>query len=335
VTGYEEVLTRDAWAALKETVRRLSYPVVDPERPEGGIAQNEIVSAILARPWRRTSACKITLNTINAKVQSSIEAGDPIEFSIPFGGYKSWRQSSFPHLDWAELFWVDYLRSYAERMAKLHAPGVVISLSYVGGVLEWMNNLPCGSQLTYISELQELLNIRSSARIRFRLVDHAEAYGGAEHVLDILKQREQLVPTPSPAEIASAKRNLFLGDLENPLLCDDVAADRAARRCSALLSLERRREFNKMGPRIQLTHIRGSNGSVHIGSCRSAIAQPWVSTGYMEWREQEGGWIERLATSRQQIDGLRTANVDHALMNLSPFLRTIPVKLFKAECSSQ
>jgi hypothetical protein len=91
------------------------------------------------------------------------------------------------------------------------------------------------------------------------------------------------------------------------------------------MALEERRAFNKFGPRIQLSHLRGAALALHIGSCRSAVAQPWVSQGYLQWRSDRQTWIERLATASALPPALHALPVHHALGAMSPALARLPL----------
>jgi hypothetical protein len=314
---------------LEKAVARMTGSPVDPSLHAKETVEEDLMRIILARPWRRSAACEQTQMDIGKKVGRAIEMRTPIEFSVPFGGYKGWRLYSSPHLDWAEVFWIDYLRSFAARIAALHNPGVIIYLTYIGGVLDWMNNLPKDSQETYISGLRLLLARRSSERLSFRLVDHSESIGGPDAVLRLLNQREVNVP-PGAAELASARRNLLPAKgVEQEFSLDDASVERAARRCLAMMSLEQRREFNKLGPRIQITHIKGSSMSLHIGSCRSAILQPWVSSGFLEWRPQDGNWLEMVTTYRHPIPDMQHIKIAHPLDDISPHLKSLPFLVYQ------
>jgi hypothetical protein len=263
-----------------------------------------------------------TAADIAAKVGRAVVAGAPIEFSLPFGGYRGWQLPSAPDLDWSEVFWIDYLRSFGQRIAALHPAGVRIALSYVGGVLAWVNHLPDDAQNRYLEALASLLQQRSTPRLAFRLVDHAEAHGGRAALLALLQTRESAQPPPTAAELQRARRNLAWDEAGEP---PEALVGQAARRCAALMGLESRRAFNKFGPRLQLTHVRGSDLSLHIGSCRSAVAQPWVSSGFLQWCPDRGTWIERLATGRAAWEPRTVVRVDHPLLEVSPPLRSLPL----------
>lgn len=311
--------------ALESTMAKLTSPPQDAPIPSTPAPAEAIVQCIAARPWRRSAVDRATAADTAAKVNRAVAAGEPIEFSLPFGGYRGWHLPSAPDLDWAEVFWIDYLRSFGLRIAALHPAGVRISLSYVGGVMGWMNHLPEEDQDRYIDGLGRLLAMRSTPRLNFQLVDHAEAEGGRAAVLALLQAREAAQPPPSQAELDRARRNLVWGDPHEAAPPPEALVLQSARRCAVLMQLESRRTFNKFGPRIQLSHGRGASLSLHIGSCRSAIAQPWVSVGFLQWCPQQGEWIERLATGRAAWEQRSLVSVEHPLSAISPALSDIPL----------
>jgi hypothetical protein len=309
-------------AALEATLARLTAPVADPPIPTDPAPAERIVQFIVARPWRRSAVDPATAADIDAKVRRAVVAGAPIEFSLPFGGYRGWHLPSAPDPDWSEVFWIDYLRSFGQRIAALHPAGVQFALSFVGGVLAWVNQLPEEAQNRYLEGLASLLQQRSTPRLAFRLVDHAEAHGGRAALLALLQSRESAQPPPTEAELQRARRNLAWDEAGEP---PEALVGQAARRCAALMGLESRRAFNKFGPRLQLTHVRGADLSLHIGSCRSAVAQPWVSSGFLQWCPDRGTWIERLATGRAAWEPRTVVRVDHPLLEVSPTLRSLPL----------
>jgi hypothetical protein len=312
-------------AALEATLARLTAPVHDPPVPTAPAPAERIVPLIVARPWRRSAVDPATAADIAAKVRRAVVAGAAIEFSLPFGGYRGWQLPSAPDPDWSEVFWIDYLRSFGQRIAALHPAGVRIALSYVGGVQGWVNHLPDDAQNRYLEALASLLQQRSTPRLAFRLVDHAEAHGGQAALLALLQSRESAQPPPSEAELQRARRNLAWDGASSAGEPPEALVRQAARRCAALMGLESRRAFNKFGPRLQLTHVRGAALSLHIGSCRSAIAQPWVSSGFLQWCPERGTWMERLATGRAAWEPRTVVSVDHPLMQVSPPLRSLPL----------
>jgi len=312
--------------ALQVTMARLTGPAHDPPAPLAAASAEQILQLITARPWRRSAVVAATAADMAAKIQRAVAAGAPIEFSLPFGGYRGWQLPSAPEPDWSEVFWIDYLRSFAERIVAVHPAGVRIALSYVGGVLGWVNQLPQDAQNRYIAALTRLLQCRSSPRLVFQLVDHADAHGGRAALLALLQHRQSEQPPPSEAELCRARRNLVWTEGSGTGTSPPEALVRqSALRCAALMRLESRRAFNKFGPRLQLTHGRGVALALHIGSCRSAVAQPWVASGFLQWCPEQGEWIERLATGAAAWEERSVISVQHPLIFVSPTLQNLPL----------
>lgn len=279
-----------------------------------GVKLSKLIQTIIRKPYRRTAVDQSTLQDITIKVNAARKKCESLSFSVPFGGYKHSDLPCSPHLNWAEVFWLDYLRSYAEPIVKLHPPGVVFSLSYMSGVLAFINNYPAAYQTLYIAELQRLCSLASCSSIRFEIVDIADFYGGPEKALEAVERRYQSFmmhwPVSSDAKkhkLASAARNITSTDP------DDICT--AAMRCDAMESLEQRRRFNKYGHHIQLSHLRSSL-SLHIGSASGTVVQPWVGVGILS---QGKGRI--ISGGQWQSASLRNIEVSNLALPLSSYLQ--------------
>lgn len=310
-------------AALADLLQRLTTPPEDPPVPARPAPLATLVDCIAAKPWRRSALDPESRADLVAKVTAARDADRPIRFALPFAGCKGWRAASFPDPDWAEVFWVDHLRSYAGRIARLHPPGVEIAFSHASGAVEWMNNLPAGTQARYIAGFEALLALRSSPRLRLRTEDHAAACGGGAALVRLLEARLEGGPTPGAAECASAARNLRPDAPDRRP--DARAVALAARRCAELMGHPPRRAFNKDGPRIQITHIRGATRALHLASTRASVAQPWVASGHLAWHAGRGCWLERLVTATQDAPALCHLPVAHPLADRLPALARLPV----------
>jgi hypothetical protein len=265
-------------------------------------AIHQLSHLITRRPFRRSSLDDDTLQDIVTKVTRF-----GVRFSIPFGGYKSSWLPNSPHINWAEILWLDYLRHYAEPMLGWIDQDIEFAFSYMSGVLGFINGTSSDEQETYLEELGRLMQIMSGEGVRFRLVDVSERLGGSSKALSqVMANYERLRSTPPvlpKSKLVSASRN-----------CHDLtqAAD-AALRCEAMEIIPARRAFNKFGEHIQLTHVRGASLSVHIGSCRSSIVQPWVGMGVFERRK--GAFVPRIL-GRSGFESKRCKNEQPNLSTL-------------------
>jgi hypothetical protein len=269
----------------------------------------QLLQLATARPWRRSAVDAASAQDLRTKLTRTVIQQQPIRFSVPFGGYKGWRQASAPWPNWAEVFWLEHLRGYGERLQAVHAPGVEISLSYCSGVLGLINNLPEAQQRTYVQALEPLCRWASRPGVSLQLVDLQERCGGAAGVQAVLQARiEELRPqwqqglADQGERLASAARNLV------PQGCEDLRGlspecwqervEEAALGCWALESLEPRRAFNRGEGRIQLSHRRGRGPQLHLSSCHTSTLQPWVGSGYLE-PDGKQGWRPRILARAQ------------------------------------
>ena len=280
-----------------------------------------LVAAITAGYWRRSTVPAETRADIATKVDERLRAGAPIEFTVPFGGYKAPDQPGAPDLNWAEVMWLAHWRRYATTIAALHMPGVVVTLTYYSAALDLINNLPLSQQERYIGQLQQVARWFSDATVRFEVFDLAALHGGAAafraELLEAITAGGQA--EPSPAQLASARRNLVTTlPPGSPEFEDAVSV--AAKACMAMESLPPRRRFNKGEHRIQVGHIRGPALSLHLASTRTSTMQPWVATGAV--RRHGEGLIETL--TRDPLTGT-AFEVEHPLVRVSPQLRSIVV----------
>lgn len=307
---------------VDEAVARLTTPVTVPDPSPEPATVSEIISAMTSSRWRRSAVDEQTRADISAKVADRLQARAPIEFTVPFGGYKASDQPSAPELNWAEVMWLAHLRRFAAGVARQHAPGVRVTFTYYGHALDLVNGLPLAEQERYIEQLRHVAARFSDARVGFDVFDLAALHGGAAAFRGDLQraiaaaQQEQ----PSAAQLASAWRNAHRRVAPADGSQYDTWVYAAARACMAMEALPQRRKFNKGEHRIQIAHIRGPQLSLHLGSTRTTTMQPWVATGFL--RAQSGDLVEAL--TRAPLVGA-TVPVDHVLVDVSPQLRSIVV----------
>lgn len=291
---------------------------------------DQLCQRITSGKWRRSTVDAETSTDIRQKVQRQFVDGQPIEFSLPFGGYKSWRQSSFPHLNWADVMWAAHIRRYAAHIAQGYPGGVVVSFTYYSAALDIVNNLRLSDQTVYIDELDALLADLSTSDVHLRLVDLVSQHKDVETFrAELLARRDELIDSryqPTSEQSASALRNLVLsGERDLRQLSPDELleeAESSAVSCLAMESLPQRRDFNKFSHRIQLGHIRGPALTVHLGSTRVSTLQPWVGVGYLA-RHSKQPYIETIASSLPATEAIEVVGIPAAW---GPALTTIPVE---------
>lgn len=277
---------------------------------EGALDTNidSIYRAVTSGKWRRSKMDRYSENDTREKIQVALDLKNDIEFSVPFGGYKSYRFPSYPHVNWADVFAVNHLRKYGVFVKRSYPYPVKISFSYCSGVLNKVNNMPLQDQETYLGEFEKLIDMFSDSQVQFSLYDVASAYGSLGAVLDELEKNyirieEQWAYMPNEhleKRLASAERNLQISGVEDlTSLNNSSLAERIKRSaiyCEALDNLKQRRSFNKFSSRIQLVNIRGPQPSIHISSCETSANHFSVGEGVVERRSNR--YLQRIITSR-------------------------------------
>jgi hypothetical protein len=241
---------------------------------------------------------------IRRKLVAFVDQGAPIEFAVPFGGYKGPRAESCPHLNWAEVFWLSYLRRNGARIAGAYAPGVAFKFSYASGVMDLVSNYPLTWQDQYLQEFGKLAAYFSDARVKMDLVDIASFFPSLsdlrQAVQDNFHAQEDVWFRSAERErkIRSAERNLVRNGVVDLKGLDPVQwaerVENSARLCHALDSLDVRRRYNKFSSRIQLVFVRGPGPSLHVASCRSSSLHPGVANGFVDARKVSHP-VERIA----------------------------------------
>lgn len=269
----------ERWHEVMPSMQAPNYslhalPYYWQESPLELTQQHALLKLIVRRPFRRSQADNATQADIIGKLSQSLRDQQPIKFSVPFGGYKHPQLPHSPAINLAETFWLNYLRSYAEPMVALYPAGVTFSFTYMSGVIEAINGISRADQATYLNQLAQLCQQLSCSQIRFELVDIADLMGGTEQATATLWKRYRLLEAagtePVAKALASAERNLVDSEQQSPRT--------SALLCEAMESIPERRNFNKFGSHIQLSHQKASL-SVHIGSCQTSVVQPWVGFG--------------------------------------------------------
>lgn len=311
-------------SGVPEAVARLTTPVAIPEAPDDSPSVSDIIAKMTSTRWRRSALDDDARVDLQAKVTDRVRANAPIEFTLPFGGYKGWDQPGAPELNWAEVMWLGHLRRYAAEIARVYAPGARVTLTYYGHALDLVNGLSALDQDRYIGQLTDLASRFSDERVRIEVFDLVALHGDVSTFRSELRAAIAAGPQspPTAAALASARRN-YLGEFaaaEFAAAEDAAAVEAAARACLAMEELPPRRRFNKGEHRIQLVHIRGPKLSLHLGSSRTTIAQPWVATGFL--RPHRGQLIESL--TRAPVKGI-SATVEHRLSDVSSQLHSIVV----------
>lgn len=296
---------------LAEFVQNLWRRCRSDEQGRRNNNRDQLFTALTSKKWRSSTLGAESAIDLNRKLDSAIKS-QHLEFSLPFGGYKSHHIESYPFPNWSEVFAVSYLRKYLENVRLNWSNQITLSFSYCSSVMDLVNRTNLEDQDLYISEFQKLLAKLSGDNIEFRLHDVADSYGGQNQIREALHEsylrvKAEWGKTPSDViakRISSAVRNVHLEDVGKGNLpaSNDYRVEHAAMMCEALDSLEERRKFNKYSTRIQLVNVRGPALSIHLRSCETSANHFGVGYGVASLEKHR--WRQRIMTSKQWLTNL-------------------------------
>ncbi|MDR3572069.1 MAG: hypothetical protein P4L81_07875 [Candidatus Pacebacteria bacterium] len=307
--------------------------------PVAGASPSElpdrIFKAATSGKWRRSALDPVSYEDTLRKIATAHAERKRLEFTLPFGGYKGRAVASCPHINWAEVFALNFLRRYALFVSREYTGGVLITLSYASSIMDLVNNMPLSRQTTYVSELSRLCVLFSDHDIKFQLYDVASAFPTAEDFRTAVRENFERVKHTWTAmdgyllekRLNSARRNLIIDGVEDLSNVSGDAFDEKVRDsamfCEALDSLTERRRFNKYSHRVQLVNVRGPSPAIHLASCDTSANHFGVGTGAVEIRRD--GCLQSILTTeairREIVNGSLSYfdvddNVSHGFVGL-------------------
>jgi len=261
----------------------------------------DLLAVIASTKFRRSALDPESRLDIEGKVRKAIVEGCPLEFTVPFGAYKNWRLPTGPGIDWAEVFNLDYLSSFASRIWARHPPGVIVSYTFSSELMALVSNLRPAWIHQYRIGFEALVACANACLpegMSFHLVDINSLYPSEEAFRSeydsnlVSVEREWvdglLVEEFMNGKLASAERNLCPSGQADLSPCSPLEwkslVRQAAIRCEALDRMSKRRAFNKQSDRIQLVFVRGPSRSLHVGCNIVSARHFWASAGGAEIR---------------------------------------------------
>ena len=120
-----------------------------------------IVRILLRKEFRKAKVFEQTKQDIKNKVLLSIREARPLHFVILFGGYKHFWNSSYPEVDWAELFNLNFMSELFSPILEVHTPGIVLDYGSEDIIITMMDNYPKSALDKYAESFELLLRFYS------------------------------------------------------------------------------------------------------------------------------------------------------------------------------
>lgn len=118
-----------------------------------------IVRVLLRKGFRKAEVAESTRQDIRKKVLMSVKEARPLHFVILFGGYKHFWNSSYPEVDWAELFNLNFMSELFAPILEMHKTGVILDYGSEDIIITMMDNYPKTALDRYAESFSELLKL--------------------------------------------------------------------------------------------------------------------------------------------------------------------------------
>jgi len=116
-----------------------------------------ILNKVLSNRFRKTSpGCEVH-QQVEQRINSAIESEEPINFTIPTGGYKKWHLESAPEADWAEFFHLRFMFEYFSPILAVYKPGIILDYFSNAWLIKVISHYPQEDLDAYTDSFRKLI----------------------------------------------------------------------------------------------------------------------------------------------------------------------------------
>ncbi len=293
-----------------------------------------IYARLTSKKFRKWAVDESSEQQAKRAIQINVEAGKPLQFRYPFGGYKLWRMPSAPDVDWAEFFAIAYYSKYLAPIAAAYEPGIEFLFASDDVIIERMDNVPVADTDAYFNSFRKLIEqFRQFFPANFKmdivrigdlyedkdameqeLVANVERFK-QEYATTVPAEKKQKMLTTSELNIRwdGAKDLTKLNKTEKQAVIEmgPVYHD-------AYCALSKRREFNRGEDKIIIFTTVIPN-AIAVGTTKSSVTKYWTGFGVLE---ADGDTFKAKIvspTQLEQLDGKRCELVVTNLFGLRNF----------------
>lgn len=273
--------------------------------------ENYIISKIKTKKFRKWSIDTQLAQRIKDSVKNSLHQRGPINFILPFGGYKLWRLPTAPDVDWAEFFTLCHLCQYVSPIAESYKPGATITFLSDDIIIETMDNIPRVHITQYLRSFQNLLQIFQShlpSNINLQLTRVSDLYKKEEFEMEISMLYQQIgseminwKESRKKSLYENAKLNVMWDGEKNLLDITPEKRQKFLKRGVILHEAYRhsnvKYHMENSPNRIPLATKPTSRPSIVVGSTKNSACRFWTGLGVLE--EKGGALTSRVLSYGQ------------------------------------
>lgn len=311
----------------------LSATTLDAKKQQRMPLVERIIEILTPAYMRLGALDKPTREMLSQKVSLSIQTKEPITLILAVGGFKGARISSSPHINWAEVFHVDFLVKTLGEIALIYPPGLKLEFSGDDVIVPLMNNYKPEWTQIYNQEFDSsiaivLKNLPDNIYLTNRPASCFYARNRLEQ--EVNEEADKIVLTPEEMSLKlHHARNNFVWDGEKDLTgpTNDerrIRLERSVLVHDAWLAVDykHRREYLEGGINIPIVHKKGMQGCYCIRSTKSSDVQFWEAVGVIE--ERRGKLIPKLLSANSPIENKKHRKVQTRFVEF-PGLRDIAI----------
>lgn len=295
-----------------------------------------ILNKLNSTKFRAQTTSEDYQQKVEDKIKLSINHRLPIHIVLPFGATKNPNLITAPHIDWAEVFDLAYIREYLSPIAKVYKYGVILEYISVGIFEEKVNNIPQKDVDLYDKEFTSLIkffqkHLPKNFKLKYSRVSDTFNKKEIERLIDLKKDELRKNWNRQDKEtierkLFRAKRNCLYNQNSknlNSILMESALGHDAF--CSEAWT-------SKTAPwdeknMITLGHNYTNGWAIHVRSTPGSSVNFWSGIGVLE--DRGGKFIPTVLSPNQYKDSQKKLinKKIESFNRISPSLSTIPILL--------
>jgi len=292
---------------ISEKLQELKQPLGLPKF-SGQELENEIVRLILSKKFRKYSMVEEEIAKIKNAVCVCVSENKPIEMVFSFGGYKLWRLSEAPEVDFAELFALMYFCKWLKPICEIYTPGIRLDCFSGDVFLPIINNIPESETRKYRKSFGRLITFLDRYKphnlgITFTRV--FDQYNNEKEFLaDFAERKKELIASLGgklPELSRESRATVDLNVKTTPEQLEDVFwREKVMLDHDALMAVSGCRPYVKRPNKVNfLVGCVPGSGRLTVGSTKNSIVKFWIGAGALR---PKGKGYEMTVLSPNQLE---------------------------------
>ena len=270
-----------------------------------------IYKKLTSKKFRKWSIDDDSIKRVEEAIQINIDKNEPIKFTYPFGGYKLWRISTSPEVDWAEFLMISYHCQHLAPILQVYKPGVEFVFSSDDLIIERMNNISKDDTDAYFNSFVILLKEFSKyfpENMKMKIQRVSDLYEDKEdleseltgHFKKLKDDYPNMDENRKTAMLKTSELNFNFGGKENLTgLSEKEKREKIELGPvfhDAQCSLVKRRDFVRGNDKVVLFTTKIPN-AIAIGTTKTSVTKFWTGFGVLE--KYEDRFKDRILSPKQ------------------------------------